>query len=124
MVEVVERAPHERQLELIRAHPDLAGKAARAGDLTSDSKREQAGAGLDDLSEQEFQRFHELNSAYMQTFGFPFILAVKGHDKTSILASFEIRLKNNPEAEIAKALTEVSKIAKFRLDTLLSENSR
>ncbi len=120
MVGVVEEAG-EKQLELIRAHPDLAGKAARAGGLTAASSREQAGAGLDRLSEDEYRRFHALNDAYKEKFGFPFILAVKGHTKESILASFESRLPHSAEEERRTALAEVYKIARFRLEALLGD---
>lgn len=119
MCDVVRDASEEKQLELIRAHPDLAGKAALAGDLTDSSKREQAGAGLDRLSAEEYQHFHALNDAYKAKFNFPFILAVKGHTKESILQSFEERLPNSLEAEKARALEEIYKIAGFRLEALL-----
>lgn len=119
MCGVVRHAPEEKQLELIRAHPDLAGKAALAGDLTDSSKLEQAGAGLHRLTQEEYQRFHELNDAYKGKFDFPFILAVKGHTKESILKSFEERLPNSLEAEKVRALEEIYKIAGFRLEALL-----
>lgn len=118
---VVQHAPEEKQLGLIRAHPDLASKAALAGDLTDSSKREQAGAGLDRLTREEYQRFHTLNDAYKAKFNFPFILAVKGHTKESILQSFEERLPNSLEEEKARALEEIYKIAGFRLEALLSK---
>jgi 2-oxo-4-hydroxy-4-carboxy-5-ureidoimidazoline decarboxylase len=120
MVVVMESADDDAQLALIQAHPDLAGKAARAGAVTEASKREQAGAGLDQLSDAEFARFHELNESYQDTFGFPFILAVKGHDKHSILAAFERRLSHTPNQEKHTALAEIAKIARFRLDALFS----
>jgi 2-oxo-4-hydroxy-4-carboxy-5-ureidoimidazoline decarboxylase len=119
MCDVVRDASEEKQLGLIRAHPDLAGKAALAGDLTDNSKLEQAGAGLDRLTGEEYKYFHELNDAYKQKFNFPFILAVKGHTKESILKSFEERLPNSLEAEKARALEEIYKIAGFRLEALL-----
>ena len=119
MCAVVEAADTNAQLGLIRAHPDLAGKAALAGELTEASSLEQAGAGLDRLTEAEYRRFHALNDAYQAHFGFPFILAVKGHTKTSILAAFEIRLPNSPEAERKAALTQIYQIARFRLAALL-----
>ena len=116
---VVAEANTEKQLVLIRAHPDLAGRAARAGDLTAASTNEQAGAGLDRLSGEEFERFHALNDAYKERFDFPFILAVKGHDKDSILAAFETRLNNDPVTERQTALAEIYKIARFRLNDLV-----
>ena len=120
MVAVVEEAG-EKQLELIRAHPDLAGKAARAGSLTAASSREQAGAGLDRLGEEEYERFHTLNDAYKEKFDFPFILAVKGHTKTSILEAFESRLPHSAQEERQTALAEIYKIARFRLEALLGD---
>ena len=119
LVEVMNHADASAQLALIRAHPDLAGKAARSGKVTDASKREQTGAGLDQLSDAEFARFHTLNERYQTTFGFPFILAVKGHDKHSILAAFVQRLEHTPSQEKQTALAEIAKIARFRLDTLL-----
>ena len=119
MVEVVDNADSTRQLALIRAHPDLAGKAALAGNLTAESTSEQKGAGLDRLTEQEFNKFHKLNDAYKAKFDFPFILAVRGHDKHSILASFESRLLNSPESEKTEALTQIARIAGFRLNDLI-----
>jgi 2-oxo-4-hydroxy-4-carboxy-5-ureidoimidazoline decarboxylase len=123
MCDVVRHAPEKKRLTLLRAHPDLAGKAALAGDLTASSKREQAGAGLHRLTQEEYQRFHELNNAYKAKFAFPFILAVKGHSKESILKSFEERLLNSLAAEKARALEEIYKIASFRLEALLTSES-
>ncbi|KXF78333.1 OHCU decarboxylase [Paramesorhizobium deserti] len=125
MVEAVSAAGLEKQLALIRAHPDLAGKAARAGALTAESTREQKGAGLDRRSDAEFETFHQLNDAYKARFGFPFILAVRGfdgraHDARSILASFRSRLDNSEEAEIGEALRQIARIARLRLDDLIS----
>ncbi len=121
MVAAVDRASEQKQLDLIRAHPDLAGKAALAG-LTADSKQEQAGAGLNRLSEAEYKRFHELNAAYRERFGFPFIIAVKGHSKESILEAFAARLDNDYEAEKERALAEIAKIARFRLAALIEQS--
>lgn len=124
MVQAVEHAGTPQQLALIRAHPDLAGKAARAGDLTHASTNEQKGAGLDRLNDVEFERFHHLNDAYKQRFDFPFILAVRGfggvsHNKYSILAAFEERLKNTPDQEISEALRQIARIAELRLGDML-----
>jgi 2-oxo-4-hydroxy-4-carboxy-5-ureidoimidazoline decarboxylase len=119
MVEVVDNASLDMQLALIRAHPDLAGKAALAGNLTAESTSEQKGAGLDKLTEQEFNKFHKLNDAYKAKYDFPFILAVRGHDKHSILASFESRLLNSPESEKTEALAQIARIAGFRLNDLI-----
>ena len=117
---VVEAADEAEQLALLRAHPDLAGKAAVAGELTADSRAEQKGAGLDRLTAAEHARFTALNTAYRARFGFPFILAVKGADKAAILAAFAARLGNPHATERALALAEVNKIAGFRLAARLS----
>ncbi|MEM6431540.1 MAG: 2-oxo-4-hydroxy-4-carboxy-5-ureidoimidazoline decarboxylase [Deinococcota bacterium] len=123
MTRAMYNASEQQQLDLICAHPDLAGKAARAGNVTDSSKQEQAGAGLDQLTEDEFARFHDLNTRYQSQFGFPFILAVKGHTKTSILAAFETRLNNSQADEHKTALAEIAKIARFRLEALLTISS-
>ncbi len=120
MSNAVDAASDESQLELINAHPDLAGKAALSGDLTDESTSEQAGAGLDRLSPEEYQTFHSLNDAYQSKFGFPFIIAVKGHDRHSILDAFRKRLENDSEAEKQTALKQIYRIAKFRLEGLLT----
>jgi 2-oxo-4-hydroxy-4-carboxy-5-ureidoimidazoline decarboxylase len=120
MTRVVREASREEQLALLRAHPDLAGRAARAGDLTAASRAEQASAGLDRLTDAEYERFGRLNAAYRDTFGFPFIIAVRRHDKTAILAAFERRLGNTRDAEIEAALAEVADITRLRLDALVS----
>lgn len=116
--EVMLAAPRARQLELIRAHPDLAGKAARAGDLTESSRREQRSAGLDQLSEEELEHLNALNAAYRSKFGFPFILAVSGMDRTEIIETFERRLSRRPDEEFAAALAEINLIALLRLRAL------
>ena len=105
---------------LIKAHPDLAGKAARAGSLTADSTNEQASVGLDSLSEAEFARFHSLNDAYQAKFGIPFIVCVRRHTKDSILREFERRLAQDEAGERNTALTEVFRIAALRLDQKVS----
>ena len=115
MAAVVEAAPSERRLALLRAHPDLAGRLAIRGELTAQSAAEQAGAGLGDCGAGEFQRFTALNEAYKAKFGFPFIMAVKGRSRGEILAAFERRVANNPAAELRTALDEVHKIALLRL---------
>ena len=113
---VVRAAPHERQLALLRAHPDLAGRAAVAGDIADESRREQAGAGLDRLTAEEFARFHDLNARYRERFGFPFIFAVKGAMKEAILAAFEARIDNDADTERATALANVERILRFRIE--------
>ncbi len=120
MMRAVRQAEPERQLALIRAHPDLAGKAAVAGEITAESQSEQAGAGLDRCTAEEFARFQELNRAYKERFGFPYILAVRGHDRAGILADFAQRLDNGPEAEFERALEEIARIARFRLADLIA----
>jgi 2-oxo-4-hydroxy-4-carboxy-5-ureidoimidazoline decarboxylase len=114
--EVVARAPEAQQLALIRSHPDLAGRAAMAGDVAADSKREQAGAGLGALTPAEFRRFTELNARYRDTFGFPFIFAVKGATKSQILEAFEARIENTWAREFATALAEINRILRFRIE--------
>jgi 2-oxo-4-hydroxy-4-carboxy-5-ureidoimidazoline decarboxylase len=104
------------QLALVRAHPDLAGRAAIAGELQPESQKEQAGAGLDRLTADEFARFTELNAAYREKFGFPFIFAVKGAGKDAILNAFEERIDNDPEAELATAIRQVANIIGFRIE--------
>jgi len=106
MCEVVRRATADEQRALLGGHPDLAGKAARAGAMTASSVAEQASAGLDQLTDAEFERFERLNLAYRQRFGFPFIIAVRRHDKAGILAAFERRLGHTIAEEIAEALAQ------------------
>jgi 2-oxo-4-hydroxy-4-carboxy-5-ureidoimidazoline decarboxylase len=118
MKAVVEAAPRDRQLDLLRAHPDLAGRLAVAGTLTVHSAGEQAGAGLDKCSPEEVARFTALNAAYKARFGFPFIVAVKGKNRGEILSAFEARSANDAAAEFRTALDEVHKIALFRLRDL------
>ena len=108
-----------QRLALLRAHPQLAGKAALRGELTADSTREQQGAGLDQCSPEEYARLHALNARYEQRFGFPFILAVRGHTRGSILANMAARVDNTREDEFAEALHQVERIARFRLEALL-----
>ena len=118
MADCVDNAAVEQQLALIRAHPDLAGKAQVAGELTQASTAEQASAGLDQCSPQEFIRFQELNDAYRQKFGFPFVMAVRGEDRVAILKAFAQRLGNDYDLEFETALIEIHKIARLRLDAM------
>jgi 2-oxo-4-hydroxy-4-carboxy-5-ureidoimidazoline decarboxylase len=115
MMGAVRAQPRDKQLAFLRQHPDLAGKAARAGAITEDSKSEQASVGLDALSDEEFARFHRLNDAYKAKFGFPFIVCVRRHTRDSILVQFERRLPNDLEAEFAAALQEVFYITRLRI---------
>ena len=109
-------ATRDEQVAVLRAHPDLAGRAAIAGDLTEDSRREQAGAGLDRLTPEEFERFTALNAAYRERFGIPFIFAVKGATKGMILSAFEERSANTPEVEHGNAIENVCRIMRFRIE--------
>ncbi len=115
MGEIVRSASREAQLALLRAHPDLAGRLAVAGELTQESRAEQAGVGLDRCSPDEFQRFQDLNTRYRTRFGFPFILAVKGRSRREVLEAFERRVENAPEEEFETALDQVHRIALLRL---------
>ena len=115
MADCVDNAATEQQLALIRAHPDLAGKAQVAGELTADSNLEQASAGLDHCSPEEFERFQSLNAAYRDKFGFPFVMAVRGSNRAEILDAFAARLENDYELEFETALLEIHKIARLRL---------
>jgi 2-oxo-4-hydroxy-4-carboxy-5-ureidoimidazoline decarboxylase len=124
MTEVVTSSSDDRKLALIKGHPDLAGKAARAGTLTADSKAEQASAGLDRLSEAEFSRFHLLNNDYRKKFSLPFIICVRRHSKDSILREFERRLRNDATAETDAALNEIFRIVALRLDQRIEAADR
>jgi len=119
MLAIVRDAGPERQLALLRAHPELAGKAAVRGELTALSTSEQSGAGLAACTPGEFARLQALNARYNETFGFPFILAVQGHDRAGIIAEFARRVEQDRAAEFAECLQQVAKIARFRLDALL-----
>jgi len=112
---VFNAADRERQLAVLLAHPDLAGKAAVRGELTADSSAEQAGAGLDQCSSEEFERFQRLNDAYRARFGFPFIMAVRGRHRLEILEAFERRLRHDRDTELATAVEQVNRIALLRL---------
>jgi OHCU decarboxylase len=116
MVDVVERAPSEVRMGLIRAHPDLATRAA----LTPESEREQASAGLDSLTQEQFERIGWLTAAYRAHFGFPFIVCAREHTPDSIIAAAERRMGSQPEEEVQTALTEIFKIARLRLADLVA----
>ena len=119
MVRQFRAASEEERLAVLRAHPDLAGRLAAARRLTEASNREQASAGLDALTDGERHRFETLNTAYREKFGFPFIIAVKDHDKRGILAAFERRLASDRETEFAEACRQVERIAELRLREML-----
>jgi len=118
MTAVFREASAAERLGVLRAHPDLAGKLAAAKRLTADSAAEQAGAGLDALTDAERARFTELNARYAERFGFPFIIAVKGLDKQAILAAFERRVANDVAAELDEACRQVERIALLRLQAM------
>jgi 2-oxo-4-hydroxy-4-carboxy-5-ureidoimidazoline decarboxylase len=116
LMAVVRDASPEEQLALIRAHPELAGKAAVGGTLTAASAAEQASAGLDRLTQAEYDRFHALNAAYRDKFHFPFIICVRLTDKAGILAAMARRLANDRDTEIAEALHQIGEIVRLRLE--------
>ena len=117
----VKRADVEQQKQLILSHPELAGREARAGELTSDSQNEQAGAGLDRCSAEELTRLQALNARYREKFGFPFIIAVKGLSRYDIMEAMERRLLHSKAREFDACLSEIGKIGFFRLQQLISE---
>ena len=121
MRSVVDTASDKLKLELLRAHPDLAGRLSLA-ELTESSRLEQTGAGLDQCAPEELVEFQELNAAYTEKFGFPFIFAVKGFHRTDILEAFRIRMTHSREAEFKRAIEQVHRIAKLRLETIANEN--
>jgi 2-oxo-4-hydroxy-4-carboxy-5-ureidoimidazoline decarboxylase len=115
MMGAVTAASAQEQLAFLRAHPELGGKVARGGTMAPASRQEQGALGLDRLSEEEFERFELLNAGYRVRFGFPFIICVRRHTRDSILANFERRLTNGPEAERTSALLEIGYITRLRL---------
>lgn len=118
LARVFRSAPEEERLSVLNAHPDLAGKLAAAKRLTAESTAEQAGAGLDALTDAERAQFTQLNDAYVRKHGFPFIIAVRDHDKASILAAFERRIGNDRATELAEACRQVERIARLRLEDM------
>src|SRR6201999_1392818 len=112
LVAAMYAAPEAQRVELIRAHPDLGERVAV---LTQASRSEQAGAGLDRLSPEEYERFMAVNAAYRERFGFPFVICVREHTRASILANADARLTHSREQEVATALAEIAKIARLRL---------
>ncbi len=119
MSQIVERAGAERQLALINAHPELAGKATVRGELTAESTREQSGAGLDLCTQDEFDPLQALNAQYREKFGFPFILAVRGYDRHGTIANFEARVNHDRAEELRTSLDQIYRIAGFRLNDLI-----
>jgi 2-oxo-4-hydroxy-4-carboxy-5-ureidoimidazoline decarboxylase len=120
LCETVLAAGEERRLVLIRAHPDLVGRAALAGALTPESTREQTSAGLSALTPEEVSEFQTFNAAYREKFGFPFVICARLNRKQAILAGFRARLNNSREEEIKSALEEIFKIANLRLQDLIT----
>ena len=120
----VDRAAPEQRLALIKAHPDLADKTQRAAGLTIESSAEQNSAGLDRLSEAEYQAFDRVNNAYRAKFGFPYIVCVRRHTKDSILRDFERRLPNDAQTETRKSVEEICRIAALRIDQLVVSDDR
>lgn len=118
MAQTLDAASDEHKLQLIKAHPDLAGKAAREGDLTDESCTEQSSAGLDCCTEEEFVKFQTLNHAYRTKFDMPFIMAVRGSNRHQIIAGFEKRLPNDRNREFKSAIQEINRIALFRLEAI------
>lgn len=118
LLSVMYAASAEEQLALIRAHPELAGKAAIDRTLTEASAAEQASAGLDRLTPKEYERFHALNAAYRERFGFPFIICVRLTDKAGILDAMERRLDNDCDVEIMTALAQIGEIVRLRLEDM------
>ena len=118
MAQVVDAADGSIRLALLRAHPELAGRLAMADSLTADSTAEQASAGLDRCTPEEFAEFHALNERYTARFGFPFIVAVRGLSRQDILDAFRSRTGNDRETEFATALQQVHRIARLRLEAM------
>ena len=123
LTSIMRGASEEQQVELLRAHPDLVGRAALAGTLSPASTGEQAAAGLDRLTTGEIATFIRLNHEYRERFGFPFVICARANKKDSILAGFAVRLHHAREQEIATALDEVAKICDLRLRDLIRDDS-
>jgi 2-oxo-4-hydroxy-4-carboxy-5-ureidoimidazoline decarboxylase len=124
MKTAVDRATPELRVALIKAHPDLADKTQRAAGLTAESSAEQNSAGLDRLSDAEYEAFERVNNAYRAKFGFPYIVCVRRHAKDSILRDFERRLPNDAATEIATSIAEICRIAALRIDQLVTGEDR
>ncbi|MCP4328886.1 MAG: 2-oxo-4-hydroxy-4-carboxy-5-ureidoimidazoline decarboxylase [Alphaproteobacteria bacterium] len=121
MTGVVEAADRDKQLALLCSHPELSGKEADAGALTSYSEDEQSGVGLNALSSEEAARIRRLNAEYREKFGFPFIIAVRNHTKGSIFNELEQRLGNEPETELTNDLKQVFAITRLRLEDIVPD---
>ena len=121
MAEIVDAAGYDKQMALLCAHPELAGKLAIAGSLTAESTAEQTSAKLDQCNAEEFAAFQDLNDRYGKKFGHPFIIAVRGLNRATILEAFGKRVAHSAETEFANTLGEVHKIARLRLEQLSAE---
>jgi 2-oxo-4-hydroxy-4-carboxy-5-ureidoimidazoline decarboxylase len=124
MKQVVDRAPAEQRLALIKAHPDLANKTQRAAGLTAESNAEQSSVGLDRLSDAEFDAFERVNNAYRAKFGFPYIVCARRQTRDSILRDFERRLPNDAATEMQTSIVEICRIAALRLDQLVTSDDK
>lgn len=122
MADSVDNASKEMRLALIQAHPDLAGRAQVAGELTAESTQEQSSAGLDQCSAEEYERFQQLNDDYKDKFGFPFVMAVRNSDRQQILAAFAARLDNDYDTEFETAIEQIHRIAEMRLQAMEQES--
>ncbi|CAM2145737.1 2-oxo-4-hydroxy-4-carboxy-5-ureidoimidazoline decarboxylase [Pararobbsia alpina] len=120
MRDAVDTADVSLQMALINAHPELAGKAAIRGELTAESTREQSGAGLDQCTPEEYAQLQALNRTYRDTFGIPFILAVRGYDRAGIIEQMRRRITNDRDTETRESLAQIYRIARFRLDDLIA----
>ena len=118
--QVIQESGQQAQTDLLRAHPDLAVGIAGKDSLTEASRKEQQGAGLDQCSAEEFSAFQQLNETYRERFGFPFIMAVKGHQRRGILETFRHRIKSNPDDEFQTALEQVMRIGLFRIESIFN----
>jgi 2-oxo-4-hydroxy-4-carboxy-5-ureidoimidazoline decarboxylase len=121
MVAIVQAAGSEKQLALINAHPDLAGRLAQQGQLTAESTLEQSAAGLSQADASVIERIQSLNTAYRSRFGFPFIICARLNNVATILTAMEQRVHHSPDEEIATALGEISKIAQLRLADIVED---
>lgn len=121
MLKIVEDSGNEEKLKLLRAHPQLAGKEAKSGTLTDASTEEQSSANLNSLNRQEMEEITALNAQYLDAHQFPFIIAVKGHNKESIFQEFRLRSDSPTSKELPKAISQVGLIASFRLNAILED---
>ena len=120
MVGIVDQSSQQQRMTLIRNHPELAGKEASAGTLTTDSLKEQSGAGLDQCSAEELLQLRGFNQTYQEKFEFPFIIAVTGLNRSQIIEALALRVQNTTEVEFEASLAEIAKIGKIRLNALFA----